>query len=39
MEHYVKYIEDNYDPTMFIDDSRAYAPTSGRYVIYNEQAL
>ena len=39
MEEYVKWVEDNYDPTMFIDDSRPYAPTAGRYVIYTEEAL
>ena len=32
-------MEDNYDPTMFVDDSRPYAPTSGRYVIFTEEAL
>lgn len=38
-EKYVRFIDDNYDPTMFIDDSRAYAPTAGRYVIYTEESL
>jgi len=30
IEKYMKHIEDTYDPSMFIDDSRPYSPTSGR---------
>jgi len=38
-EKYEKYQEDNYDPSMVVEECRPYSSTSARYLIWSDDAL